>query len=75
MDENIGEEIAQHMVYNARSVTNQIVSPRKPKPVHIVESDDENTSDYGEIKTVDLNPDDEINAVSARKFRCAFSQQ
>ena len=41
---------------------------RKPKPVHSVERDDENSSDYDEIKTVDLNPDDEINAVAARKF-------
>ena len=37
--------------------------------MHTVESEDENTSDYDdEIKTVDLNPDDEINAVTARKF-------
>ena len=41
---------------------------RRPKPVHTVESDDKNTSNYDEIKTVDLNPDDEINAVTARKF-------
>ena len=37
---------------------------RRPKPVHTVESDD----DYDEIKTVELNPVDEINAVAARKF-------
>lgn len=41
---------------------------RKPKPVHTVESEDESTSEYDEVKTVDLNPDDEINAVMARKF-------
>jgi len=39
---------------------------RKPRPVHTVESNDENTSNYHQIKTVDLNPDDEINAVTAR---------
>jgi len=33
-----------------------------------VESEDENISDDDEIKTADLNPDDEINAVTARKF-------
>ena len=37
---------------------------RRPKPAHTVESDD----DYDEIKTVELNPVDEINAVAARKF-------
>ena len=37
---------------------------RRPKPVHTVESDD----DYDEIKTVELNPVDEINAVAVRKF-------
>ena len=37
---------------------------RRPKPVHTVDSDD----DYDEIKTVELNPVDEINAVAARKF-------
>ena len=41
---------------------------RRPKPVHTVESDDENTSDYDEIKTVELNPVDETNAVAAHKF-------
>ena len=39
---------------------------RKPKPVHTVESDDKNTSNYHQIKTVDLNPNDEINVVTAR---------
>ena len=48
---------------------------RRPKPVHTVESDDENTSDYDEIKTVELNPVDEINAVAAHKFPNSFSQQ
>ena len=47
---------------------------RRPKPVHTVESDDENTSNYDEIKTVELNPVDEINAVAAHKFpECLFA--
>jgi len=33
-----------------------------------VESDNENISDDDEIKTVDLNPDDEINTTRARKI-------
>ena len=41
---------------------------RRPKPVHTMESDDENISDYDEIKTLELNPVDEINAGAARKF-------
>ena len=34
----------------------------------MVESGDENGSDYDEIKIVDLKPDDEINAVVVSKF-------
>ena len=65
-------QIAQHMVWNAKChKPNHFASvcmSRKQTQVHMVESGDENGSDYDEIKIVDLKPDDEINAVVASKF-------
>ena len=41
---------------------------RRLKPVHTVESHDENASNYNKIKTVKLNPVDKINTMAASKF-------
>ena len=40
---------------------------RKPNPVHTVESNYK-ICNYDKIKTADLNPNDEINAITARRF-------
>ena len=41
---------------------------RRLKPVHTVESHDENARNYNKIKTVELNPVDKINTMAASKF-------
>ena len=41
---------------------------RRLKPVHTVESRDENARNYNQIKTVELNPVDKINTMAASKF-------